>query len=208
MRTFQEFRMKILKAEFTRSCVSPEHFPNGDVPEIALVGRSNVGKSSLINSLLQRKALAKVSRTPGKTRVVNVFSVATDDAMLPHLLMVDLPGYGYAKVAKSVRAQWGPMIESYLTQPARRRTVVLLVESRVPVSQDRHTMIWLRSIGYLPVVVATKVDKLKPSARIATLRRLEAELGLHEDESFTVYSSMTGEGRDQLWGLLKERSRT
>lgn len=199
--------MKILRAEFTRSCVRPEHFPNGDVPEIALVGRSNVGKSSLINSLLQRKALAKVSRTPGKTKVVNVFSVVTDDAILPDLLMVDLPGYGYAKVAKSVRAQWGSMIESYLTQPALRRIVVLLVESRVPAPQDHHTIAWLRSIGYPPVVVATKVDRLKPSERIAALRRLEAGLSLHKGESFTVYSSVTGEGRDRLWGLLRERIR-
>ena len=200
--------MKILAAEFIRSCVSPEQFPKGNVPEIAVVGRSNVGKSSLINSLLQRKALAKVSKTPGKTRAVNVFSVATDDPALPRVLLMDLPGYGYAKVSKSVRAQWAPLIEQYLGRRKQLRTVVLLVEGRMSAPQDHETIRWLVSIGCLPLVVATKVDKLKPSERTAALRRLQAELGLHEGDAFMVYSSVTGEGRDRLWAALKERIRT
>jgi len=199
--------MKILTAEFIRSCVGPEQFPKGGVPEIAFVGRSNVGKSSLINSLLQRKSLAKVSRTPGKTRAVNVFSVVTGDAQLSRFVIVDLPGYGYAKVSKSIRAQWGPLLGAYLTGREEVRTVVLLVESRVPAARDRETIQWLVSIGHLPVVVATKVDKLKPSERVAGLRRLEAELGLDDRLPVIAYSSTTGEGRDRLWAVLKERTR-
>ncbi|SLM47101.1 putative GTP-binding protein EngB [Nitrospira japonica] len=199
--------MKILTAEFIRSCVGPEQFPNGGLPEIAFVGRSNVGKSSLINSLLQRKSLAKVSRTPGKTRAVNVFSVVTGDVQLARFMIVDLPGYGYAKVSKSIRAQWGPLLEAYLTDREEVRIVVLLVESRVPAAQDRATIEWLLSIGHLPVVVATKVDKLKPSERVAGLRRLGAELGLDDRLPVIAYSSTTGEGRDRLWTVLKERTR-
>jgi len=200
--------MKILTAEFIRSCVGSEQFPKGSLPEVAFVGRSNVGKSSLINSLLQRKGLAKVSRTPGKTRAVNVFSVITDDALLSQFLLIDLPGYGYAKVSKSVRAQWAPLIEQYLTQREQLRTVVLLVESRVLGAQDRMTIDWLSSIGCPPLVVATKVDKLRPSERVSALRRLEEGLGLDERMPVIAYSSVTGEGRDRLWAALKQRRRT
>ena len=98
--------MKILNAEFIRSCAGPEQFLKSDLPEVAFIGRSNVGKSSLINSLLQRKGLAKVSRTPGKTRLVNLFRITSDDPGLARFVVVDLPGYGYAKVSKALRAQW------------------------------------------------------------------------------------------------------
>ncbi|HEU4686199.1 MAG TPA: ribosome biogenesis GTP-binding protein YihA/YsxC [Nitrospira sp.] len=196
--------MKILRAEFIRSCVASEQFPQADGIQIAFVGRSNVGKSSLINSLLQRRGLAKVSKTPGKTRAVNLFSVTTDDAGLPRFLLADLPGYGYARVSKAVRAQWAPLIEDYLTGPIRPGAVVLLVESRHP-ARDQETIEWLRSIGRPPLVVATKVDKLKPSERMRTLRSLQAGLGISDADSFIGYSSVTGEGRDQLWAALKQR---
>jgi len=200
--------MKILSAEFIRSCVSSEQFPSGAVPEIAFVGRSNVGKSSLINSLLQRKGLAKVSRTPGKTRAINLFAISTDDPALSRFVLADLPGYGYAKVSKTERAQWAPLIEQYLNQREQLRTVVLLVESRVVSTQDSVTIAWLRSVGREPLVVATKVDKLKPSERVSALRRLEEGLGLGDGRTFTVYSSVTGEGRERLWAVLRERCRT
>jgi GTP-binding protein len=198
--------VKILKAEFIRSCVASEQFPNGSSPEIAVVGRSNVGKSSLINSLLQRKGLAKVSRTPGKTRAVNLFAVATDDPQLPRFLLADLPGYGYAKVSKAERAQWAPLIEAYLSRREHVCTVIMLVESRVVGPQDPETALWLRTIGYDPVVVATKADKLKASERTAALRRWEDVLGL--TGGITAYSSVTGEGRERLWSALKARCRT
>ncbi|HLZ35107.1 MAG TPA: ribosome biogenesis GTP-binding protein YihA/YsxC [Nitrospira sp.] len=200
--------MKILNAQFIRSCVGPGQFPTGPTPEIAFVGRSNVGKSSLINSLLQRKGLAKVSRTPGKTRAVNLFTVATDDPILSRFVLADLPGYGYAKVSKTERAQWGPLIEQYLNQREQLCAVVMLVESRVLGTQDVETIAWLRSIGCDPLVVATKVDKLKPSERVSALRRLQEGLGLADSRTFMVYSSVTGEGRERLWAALKERCRT
>ena len=200
--------MKIRSAEFIRSCVNPEEFPTGEVPEIAFVGRSNVGKSSLINSLLQRKGLAKVSHTPGKTRAINLFTISTDDHTLSRFVLADLPGYGYAKVSKAERAQWAPLIERYLIQREQLRMVVVLVESRVVSTQDGETIAWLRSIGHEPLVVATKVDKLKPSERVAALRRLQEGLGLDHSRMFTVYSSVTGEGRERLWTVLKEGCRT
>jgi GTP-binding protein len=202
-----EWPLKILNAEFIRSCVSPEQFPSGTTPEIAFAGRSNVGKSSLINSLLQRRGLAKVSRTPGKTRAVNLFTVATDDPALSRFLLVDLPGYGYAKVSKAERARWAPLIEQYLDQRTQLRAVVLLVESRVLGGQDLETIDWLTSIGRPPIVVATKVDKLKASERVAALRRLQDALGSIEGEGFIPYSSVTGEGRERLWAALKEHCR-
>jgi GTP-binding protein len=200
--------LKILNAEFIRSCAGPEQFLKGQLPEVAFIGRSNVGKSSLINSLLQRKGLAKVSRTPGKTRLVNLFRIASDDPGLAHFVVVDLPGYGYAKVSKALRAQWAPLIEQYLGGSEQLRVVVLLVESRVLSEQDRETIAWLLSVGRPPIVVATKVDKLKMSERVSALRRLQEGLGLVEGDGVIPYSSVTGEGRDRLWAVLKERIRT
>jgi GTP-binding protein len=146
--------MKILKADFIRSCVGPAQFPTDSTPEIAFVGRSNVGKSSLINSLLQRKGLAKVSRTPGKTRAINLFAVVTDDPQLSRFVLADLPGYGYAKVSKTERAQWAPLIEAYLGRDAQV-CIVMLVESRIISPQDAETLLWLRAIGY---------EQLKPTS--------------------------------------------
>jgi GTP-binding protein len=198
--------MRILTAEFIRSCAGPEQFLKGELPEVAFIGRSNVGKSSLINSLLQCKGLAKVSRTPGKTRLVNLFRITSDDPALSRFVVVDLPGYGYAKVSKALRAQWAPLIEQYLDGSEQLRAVVVLVESRVLSEQDSQTITWLSSVGRPPVVVATKVDKLKMSERVGALRRLQEGLGLVE--GVIPYSSVTGEGRDRLWAVLKERIRT
>ena len=200
--------MRILTAEFIRSCAGPEQFLKGELPEVAFIGRSNVGKSSLINSLLQRKGLAKVSRTPGKTRLVNLFRITSDDSGLARFVLVDLPGYGYAKVSKALRAEWAPLIERYLNGSEQLRAVVVLVESRVLSEQDSQTIAWLASVGRPPIVVATKVDKLKMSERVSALRRLQEGLGLVEGDDLIPYSSVTGEGRDRLWAALKERIRT
>jgi len=200
--------LKILNAEFIRSCLSAEQLPAGAIPEFAFAGRSNVGKSSLINALLQRKGLAKVSRTPGKTRALNLFAVSTDDPAMPRCHIVDLPGYGFAKVSKTVRAQWAPMIEDYLASREQLLTVVLLIESRVPREQDGETIAWLTSIGRPPIVVATKVDKLKASERVRALRSLGDALAIHDRETLILFSSVTGEGRDRLWAALKQRVRT
>ena len=200
--------MKILTAEFIRSCAGPEQFLKGDLPEIAFIGRSNVGKSSLINSLLQRKGLAKVSRTPGKTRLVNLFRITSDDPGLSRFVLVDLPGYGYAKVSKALRSQWAPLIEQYLDGNEQLHAVVVLVESRVLSEQDQQTIAWLSSVGRSPIVVATKVDKLKMSERVGALRRLYEWLKLDEGDGIITYSAVTGEGRERLWAALKERTRT
>lgn len=200
--------MKIMSAEFIKSCMAPEQFPNGDLPEIAFVGRSNVGKSSLINSLLNRRDLAKISRTPGKTRAVNLFHIATSDPHLARFYLVDLPGYGFARVSKSIRAEWGPLIESYLTERAAVLGVVLLVESRVVTEQDCQTLAWLRTIGHRPILVATKADKLKASERVRTLRQTHTELGLLEGETLIPYSATTGDGRDRLWAALRDLAKT
>ncbi len=198
--------MRVLTAEFIRSCAGPEQFLKGELPEVAFIGRSNVGKSSLINSLLQRKGLAKVSRTPGKTRLVNLFRITCDDPGLARFVVVDLPGYGYAKVSKAMRTEWAPLIEQYFYRSEQLRAVVMLVESRVLSEQDSQTIAWLSSVGRPPVVVATKVDKLKMSERVGALRRLQGGLGLVE--GIIPYSSVTGEGRDRLWAVLKARIRT
>ena len=200
--------MKILTAEFIRSCAGPEQFLKGELPEVAFIGRSNVGKSSLINSLLQRKGLAKVSRTPGKTRLVNFFRITSDDPDLAQFVVVDLPGYGFAKVSKALRAQWAPLIEQYLDGRKQLRAVVALVESRVLSHQDSQTIAWLLSIGRPPIVVATKVDKLTMSERAGALRRLDDWLGWEDGERIIAYSSVTGEGRERLWAALKQRIRT
>jgi GTP-binding protein len=197
--------MRILTAEFVRSCSRPDQFPDSELPEIAFIGRSNVGKSTLINSLLQRKGLAKVSRTPGKTRLVNFFRVTTDDPGLARFVAVDLPGYGFAKVSKALRTQWEPLIGQYLDGSEQLRAVVLLVECRVLSELDQQAIAWLLDGGRSPIVVATKVDKLKMGERVRALRHLREGLGLAEGGDFIPYSSVTGEGRDRLWAVVKER---
>lgn len=200
--------MKVLSAEFIRSCLTAEQFPSPHLPEVAFVGRSNVGKSSLINSLLYRRSLAKVSRTPGKTRAVNVFHVTTSDAHVPQLYLIDLPGYGYAKVAKSIRARWGPLIEAYLTERPTLRAIVVLVEARVVGPHDRLTLEWVASLGYVPIVTVTKADKVTRSERHRRLSQWRAALNLSEDIPMILYSSVTHEGREALWGVLRARLRT
>jgi GTP-binding protein len=196
--------MKIIAVEFIKSCNEPSQFPKDRLPEVAFVGRSNVGKSSLINSLLGRKSLARVSGTPGKTQMVNFFLVTTADPALKRFYVVDLPGYGYAKAPKSLRAQWGPMIEGYLADRAFLRGVLLLVDARRAEDKDREAYEWLNELGRPPVVVATKIDKLSRGLRRSHLTATREALGLHEGEPVVPYSSVSHEGRDELWQLIRE----
>ena len=195
--------MKILSTEFIKSCEKPEQFPHDGLPEVAFVGRSNVGKSSLLNSLLHRRGLARVSRTPGKTCTVNFFRVITSDPLLNRFFWVDLPGYGYAKVSKSVRAQWGPMIEGYLTERPELMGVLLLVDARGVERHDLVTFEWLRTIGHKLVVVATKVDKLSCAKRRGSLVAIRQSLNVPGGTELIPYSSVTHEGRDELWRAIR-----
>jgi GTP-binding protein len=196
--------MKIVAADFIRSCLEKEQFPHHDLPELAFVGRSNVGKSSLINSLLSRKRLAKVSGTPGKTRILNFFRVRTADPRLPSFYLVDLPGYGYARVSKSVRAQWGPMIEGYLTGRSCLRAILLLVDARGLERHDWATFEWLSEAGQPLIVVATKVDKLTHGERRNRLAAIAETLGPPGTCPPIPYSSLTHEGRDELWRAIRD----
>jgi GTP-binding protein len=195
--------MKILSAEFIKSCQQPEQFPKDRLPAVAFVGRSNVGKSSLINSLLHRKGLARVSRTPGKTQAINVFLVTTDDPGTRRFYVVDLPGYGYAKVAKSLRARWRPLIEGYLTGSDSLRGILLLLDARGGERQDAEAFDWLSRIGCPLALVATKADKLPLGERAAALAALRAAFGLAGDAEVVFYSSVTHEGRDELRRVIR-----
>jgi GTP-binding protein len=166
--------------------------PENALPEIAFAGRSNVGKSSLLNRLVRRKAFARVSRTPGRTREINFFEVNR------RFVLVDLPGYGYARISKDRRAEWRPLIEGYLRRSSNLRGVVQLIDVRRDPSDDDLQMLdFLSELGTPTVVAITKVDKLSPTARVARIGELTASLGLDADQVIP-FSAHTGEGRDAL----------
>lgn len=166
--------------------------PEGGLPEIAFSGRSNVGKSSLLNRLVRRKALARVSKTPGKTREINFFRVNQQ------LVLVDLPGYGFARVSKELKAQWRPLIEGYLTNSAELRGVVQLLDIRhPPTAEDLQMVDFLAGLGAPTIFALTKADKLTKSAVAASVARFAEELGVAQDQ-LVPFSAVTGEGRDDL----------
>ena len=166
--------------------------PPVELPEVAFAGRSNVGKSSLLNTLVRRKALARVSRTPGRTREINFFQVNDQ------LVLVDLPGYGYARLSRERRAEWVPLIEGYLRTSERLRGVVLLLDvRREPSADDRRMLDYLAELGVPTVVVVTKVDKLGASRVATRVRELAASIDL-EDDQVIAFSGVTGAGRDEL----------
>lgn len=181
------------------SAVSKKQYPNTTMPEFALAGRSNVGKSSLINKVLNRRNFARVSQTPGKTATINFYNI--DDKI--HL--VDLPGYGYAKVSDKERLKWANMIEEYLAERDQLVAVILLVDLRhKPTNDDITMMNWVKDNGFSPIVIGTKYDKLKPSQREACLDLVKATLELTEDDVFIPFSSVTGYGRDDILEILEE----
>src|SRR5437867_11960782 len=190
--------MKFLAAEFVASAAEPAQFPAGDLPEIAFAGRSNVGKSSLLNALLGRKNLARVSQTPGRTRLLTFFHVTLASrgakGFPEKFLFVDLPGYGYAKVAKSVQDQWGPMVEGYLSSRPPLRGVVLLTDIRRGEDDEVNLVRWLGEQGVGLVAVAMKIDKLPRGQRLQALRERETFLGV----PVIVGSAVTAAGQDVL----------
>ena len=172
--------------------------PDTEFPEVAFAGKSNVGKSSLINALMNRKSYARTSSQPGKTQTINFYNI--NDAMY----LVDLPGYGYANASPAVKAKWGKMIEKYLRQSANLKQVFLLVDIRHdPSETDKMMYNWIVDNGFRPVIIATKLDKLKRSQIAKHVKAVRAGLGLKEDDILIPFSSQTKQGLDELWNTIE-----
>lgn len=187
-------KMKITGAEFIKSAFQESDWPVDGRPEVSFLGRSNVGKSSLINSLLQRKSLARTSNTPGRTQSINFFLI--NDAF--HF--VDLPGYGFAKVSKTTRSSWGKMAEEYLVQRDELKLSIQLIDSRHAPSQlDIQLHEWLVHHAKPHIVVATKADKLSANELTKQMRSITAQMA---PSQVIAYSSQTGKGRDQIWSEI------
>jgi GTP-binding protein len=197
--------IQVVSAEFAKTATRPEEWPRGLVPELAFVGRSNVGKSSMLNALARRKGLARVSSTPGRTRALQFFDLAyrpTPAARPRPVRFCDLPGYGYAQVSKAERDRWAAMIEDYLRDRDVLRAVVLIVDARhEPTESDHEALRFLRAAGRAVVVAATKIDKLAKTRRGAALRATEGALGLARGEA-VPFSAVEGTGTDALWARI------
>ncbi|MDP4178709.1 MAG: ribosome biogenesis GTP-binding protein YihA/YsxC [Bacillota bacterium] len=189
--------MEINQSEFIISAVKPEQYPKDNRVEIAFVGRSNVGKSSLINTLTNRRKLAKTSGTPGKTRLINFFLINND------IYFVDLPGYGYAKVSKVEKASWGKIIETYLIKRPQLSRVLLLVDSRHRPTEDDILMYnWIRYFGYEVVIIATKCDKITKNEMAKSKKAIKEALNLSDEEKIIYFSSLKRLGREELLEII------
>ncbi len=189
--------LELNNAKYELTAVRPAQYPAGDVPEIAFAGRSNAGKSSIINTLLNRRNLARVGVTPGKTREINFYNVDG------RLYLVDLPGYGYAKVSKEKRRSWGDIVDTYLHSRQQLRLVVLLVDIRhIPSEEDTVMYNWLREQGVPHIVVAAKSDKLPRSQVNAKLADIRKALGTKEGAGPIPFSSESKQGRDEVWAAI------
>jgi GTP-binding protein len=193
--------MHIHQTTFIKSAVKPADYPPVDLPEIAFAGRSNVGKSSLINVIVERKALVRTSSTPGRTQLINFFNVT---GVPFSLTLVDLPGYGYAKVPLDVKRQWKPMMERYLSGRESLRGVVLILDiRRTPSDEDLQMLDWLRSYNRRPIIVLTKCDKVTKNERAKQTAAIAAKLQM--DKSLLVhFSALSKDGRDAVWKAIQE----
>ena len=193
--------MKINNVTLEAVAAEAWQYPTDVRPEIAFVGRSNVGKSSLINALMNRKSLARVSGQPGKTRTINFYNIEN------RLFFVDLPGYGYAKAPKHEKEKWGNMIESYLKNREQLRCIIQLIDIRHPVSPlDLQMREWLAYYGFEMVFVMTKMDKLKRSQVAAHVKTIRLGLGLEADtKNLLPFSSETKQGRDELLAVIEQK---
>ncbi len=190
--------MKILSAEFVISAVRSKQFPKDHKPHIAIAGRSNVGKSSLINALLHRKSLVKTSATPGKTQTINFFIINDQ------FYFVDLPGYGFARVPRAVTDAWAPMIEGYIKEAPELRSVVVLLDARrEPDARDVRLVEWLRQYGVPAIYALTKTDKLNRQEARQAQRAIQSRLGIEEMPILT--SARNGQGVNELWGEIRKR---
>lgn len=189
--------MDVKNTEFIKSAVTPDQYPVSDLPEVAFAGRSNVGKSSLINTLVNRKSLVRTSRTPGRTRLINFFAVNGQ------FMLADLPGYGFASVPLAVRLEWGPMIETYLGRRENLRGVVTILDvRRVPSKEDLLMFQWLKTYSVPTLVVINKCDKVSRNERARQAAVISRTIDVPAEE-FVFFSALTRNGKDQLWEKLE-----
>ncbi len=183
---------------FVKSATKPSNYPESDFPEVAFAGRSNVGKSSLINTLVNRRALVRTSSTPGRTQLLNFFDINGEFSL------VDLPGYGFAKVPLAVKKAWGPMMRTYLEKRPQLRAVVMLFDiRRVPREEDLDLLDWLEEFEIPTIPVITKIDKISRNKRAAQIKPILEATGLPLD-AFTLFSALSKEGRDEVWERIEE----
>lgn len=195
----REYIVDVNHAEITISAVSPSQYPSDQLPEVALAGRSNVGKSSFINTLINRKSLARTSSKPGKTRTINFYKIENT------LYFADVPGYGYAKVSKTEMAKWGDMMNTYFTQRETLKLTVLVVDFRHPPSEEDKQMLEFLLYHDLPVmIVATKSDKIKRSRHQKHLKQIADGFGLSSTDEIFLFSSELKEGKDEAWEIIEE----
>ncbi|MCV9885202.1 MULTISPECIES: ribosome biogenesis GTP-binding protein YihA/YsxC [Metabacillus] len=191
--------MKVTSSEIVISAVKPQQYPEGDLPEVALAGRSNVGKSSFINKMLGRKALARISSKPGKTQTLNFYIINEQ------LHFVDVPGYGYAKVSKKEREAWGKMIETYITTREQLRAVILLIDLRHPPTNDDMLMYdFLKHYDIPTIIVGTKADKIPKGKWQKHAKVIKDALNMEKSDEFVIFSSETGLGKDEAWKVIGE----
>ena len=189
--------MVIKNVNLETVCGITSSFPENTLPEIAFAGKSNVGKSSLINAIMNRKSLARTSSQPGKTQTINFYNV--NDAFY----LVDLPGYGYAKVNEEVKAKWGKMVERYLRQSKQLRAVFLLIDIRhEPSANDRQMYDWIISQGYHPIIIATKLDKIKRSQVPSALKTVREGLKAEKGTLILPFSALTKQGREEIYEVI------
>ena len=191
--------MVIKDATLETVCGITSKLPENTLPEVAFAGKSNVGKSSLINALMNRKSLARTSGQPGKTQTINFYNINQE------IYLVDLPGYGFAKVSQKEREQWGGMIERYLNTSEMLRAVFLLVDIRhKPTENDRQMFEWMNYVGFSPVVIATKLDKIKRSQVEKQLKLVREGLGADADTIIVPFSAQTKQGRETIWDFMDQ----
>ncbi len=200
---------KIATSELETVCGITSKIPDNPVFEVAFAGKSNVGKSSLINALLQRKALARTSSQPGKTQTINYYRVdkgrKAEEGFAPDCYLVDLPGYGYAARSRHEKEKWGDMIENYLHTSRQLRTVFLLVDIRHdPSENDKLMHDWIIASGMQPVIIATKKDKVKKNELKKKLDAIRTKLHISADSPVVAFSAVSKEGREEIWDIIRD----
>ncbi len=191
--------MVIKNVSLETVCGFTSKLPDNRLPEVAFAGKSNVGKSSLINVLMNRKSLARTSAQPGKTQTINFYNINDE------LYFVDLPGYGYAKASESMKAKWGKMVEDYLHKSKKLRRVFLLIDIRhAPSENDRIMYQWIVKNGYQPVIIATKLDKISRSQQQKQVKLIRTSLQVKEGTLLIPFSAQTRQGRDEIYAILDE----